>query len=175
MERVLLLGAGSNRDRRLKTPNHQELNHFEDMEVETVDFVSKHNPTYVYDLNNAYWPFADNFYDEVHAYEILEHLGSQGFFRTFFDTFSNIYRILKPGGYLCATVPSVTSRWAWGDPGHRRVIMPESLVFLSQKQYELQVGKTAMSDYRTWWTGDFEPRHLKDNGKGFEFILEAIK
>src|SRR3546814_6014455 len=74
-------------------------------------------------------------FDEVHAYEVLEHLGSQGDFRSFFAHFGEIYRALKDGGILFATVPAWDSVWAWADPSHRRVIAPETLVFLDQTQY----------------------------------------
>jgi hypothetical protein len=81
--------------------------------------------------------FKESFFTEVHAYELLEHLGRQGDTRSFFHTFSNIYRVLVPDGYLCATVPSRFSPWLWGDPGHTRVIYKESLSFLDQASYAL--------------------------------------
>ena len=42
----------------------------------------------------------DDFFNEVHAYAVLEHLGRQGDFVSFFDTFSNLYRILVDGGLV---------------------------------------------------------------------------
>lgn len=173
-DNVLLLGAGSNRDRRLMTPGH-ETDNFDDVDLVTVDLVADHNPTIVMDLNDENWPFSENQFNEVHAYEVLEHLGQQGNFQEFFRTFYNIWYCLKPGGFLCASVPSVTSPWAWGDPGHTRLITPESLTFLMQSEYEKQVGVTAMSDYRPWWKGNFEPRFGRNIKDTFFFILEAIK
>lgn len=114
-------------------------------------------------------------WDEVHAYEVLEHLGQQGDVVSFFRHFEELYRILKPGGYLCATVPSRFSAWLWGDPGHRRVILPESLVFLSQPQYARQCGVTPMSDYRPLYSGDFDVVTSIDDRTLHTFILRAVK
>lgn len=74
--------------------------------------------------------FKTNLFDEVHAYEVLEHLGQQGDALSFFQDFDEIWRVLKPDGFLCATVPSRFSTWLWGDPGHRRTIQPATLMFL---------------------------------------------
>jgi hypothetical protein len=117
----------------------------------------------------------ENFFTEVHAYEVLEHLGRQGDFVSFFSTFNNIYRILVPGGLLFATCPSPRSVWAWGDPGHTRVIQQESLVFLDQSQYTFSLGKSPMSDYRNWWKGDFQTISSTDDGTTHRFILKAVK
>jgi hypothetical protein len=118
----------------------------------------------------------ENFFDEIHAYEVLEHLGRQGFQEDFFSTFSNLYRALVPGGLVLATCPSRFGGWLWGDPGHRRVITPESLVFLDQEQYATQAGKTAMSDYRYIWQSDFKIIESYDDRKNtHSFVLEAIK
>src|SRR3546814_9594459 len=76
----------------------------------------------VHDLDVMPWPVESDVFDEVHAYEVLEHLGSQGDFRSFFAHFGEIYRALKDGGILFATVPAWDSVWAWADPSHRRVI-----------------------------------------------------
>lgn len=121
-----------------------------------LDINRDHKPDVVHDLNVMPWPFSDNTFDEVHAYEVLEHLGWQGDAGSFFGTFTEIYRILKPGGHLFATVPDYRTEWAWGDPTHRRVITAGSLVFLSQAEYTAQVGKTAMSDYRGIYHDDFD-------------------
>ena len=117
----------------------------------------------------------DNAFDEVHAYEVLEHLGTQGDYRSFFAHFYEIWRALKDGGHLFATCPSYKSMWAWGDPSHKRIINAGSLSFLSQEQYELQIGTTAMTDFRWLWSGDLRCVHAEDDGEHFMFVLRAYK
>jgi len=118
----------------------------------------------------------DNTFDEIHAYEVLEHCGRQGDFAKFFWLFGQLWRILKPNGYLCATVPHWQSLWAWGDPGHTRVINEGTIIFLNRAEYDKQLGKTAMSDYRKE-LGDtnFNIVDARTTGQTFAFILRAIK
>lgn len=167
----LLLGCGSKRDKRIVAGGRSP----EWTELVTVDFESRHKPDVIWDLNITPWPFANDWFDEVHAYEVLEHLGVQGDVHSFFGTFFEIWRILKPGGLLCATVPAYNSVWAWGDPGHTRVISSESLVFLDQTEYVKQVGETNMADYRSIWKGDFERIGQRSRDGNFVFCLEAKK
>lgn len=117
-----------------------------------------------------------NTFDEIHAYEVLEHVGTQGDFKKFFWQFGQFWRILKPNGYFCATVPDRNSPWAWGDPGHTRIISRCSLVFLDQDSYRAQLGKTAISDYRKE-LGDTNFKHVDSASRNetFQFILQAIK
>lgn len=125
--------------------------------------------------------FVSDYWDEIHAYEVLEHLGQQGDAHSFLAHFGEIWRLLKPNGYLCATVPSWHSRWLWADPSHRRAILPESLVFLDQEQYALQCdgpNPTPMSDFRTscGYTADFRLIDSHDDRRAtFTFILQAVK
>lgn len=126
-----------------------------------------------------------DYWNEIHAYEVLEHLGQQGDANSFFAQFSELYRLLKPNGYLCATVPSRFSPWLWGDPSHRRAIVSESLVFLDQAQYQIQIDQiiaasqppTAMSDFRDTlnYRADFKLVDSHDNRTMFTFILQAVK
>src|SRR5262245_29516061 len=139
----LLLGCGSDRRRRLVVDGREGWSR-----LVALDYNRDHRPDVVADLDKTPWPFADEAFDEIHAYEVLEHLGQQGDARSFFAHFGEVYRMLKPGGYLAATCPSWQSSWAWGDPSHRRVITGGSLVFLDQTEYQRQVGKTPMSDFR---------------------------
>lgn len=169
--RELLIGAGESRIKYLSRRGQPST--FKN--VTTLDIDPSHKPDVVHDLNVLPWPFPDNSFDEVHAYQVLEHIGIQGDYRAFFAHFAEIYRILKPNGILMAAVPSLTSEWAWGDPGHTRVVTPHSLVFLDQMQYIAQVGVTAMSDYRFCYAADLTPILSRDDGQTFNFGLQAIK
>jgi hypothetical protein len=71
--------------------------------------------------------------------------------------------------------PKWDSPWAWSDPGHTRIISRESLIFLSQAQYE-QVGSNPMSDYRPWYKADFDVVATdEDDPDTLKFILMAVK
>lgn len=117
----------------------------------------------------------DHLFDEIHAYEVLEHIGMQGDYKTFFAQFTELYRILKPGGLLYATCPSWCSPWAWGDPSHTRVITAGTLAFLSQAEYARQVGITPMSDFRNVYLADFETVYLHEDSETLMFVLRAVK
>lgn len=186
--KVMLLGSGSSRERRLSVEDGVLKFHGGkpfDGDLTSVDYVGSHNPTFVWDLNAYPWGFGsrrtESCYDEVHAYEVLEHLGRLGDFVQFFACFREIWRMLKPGGHLLATVPHWASMWALGDPSHTRVISRGSLVFLDQMEYVRQIGHTPMSDFRDVWKEDFElvsDQILRDEKMKpaiYAFALKAIK
>ena len=147
--------------------------HFFD-NLTTLDYNEDHKPDVVWDLMNLPLPFEDHKFDEIHAYEVLEHLGQQGDYKLFFAQFSEFWRLLKPKGYFFATCPSRNSVWALGDPSHTRIIQLEQLVFLSQEQYRIQVGKTPMSDFRNIYKADFETVFQEDDGETIRFVLQAV-
>jgi SAM-dependent methyltransferase len=168
--RELLLGCGSDHRKKLG-PAEVPL---EWSDLTTLDVEPAHKPDVTHDLNVLPWPFADDSFDEVHAYEVLEHLGQQGDYKSFFAHFAEIWRILKPGGVFYGTVPAPDTPWVWADPGHTRVIRPETLIFLYQPQYS-QVGRTAMSDYRSVYRADFDPLHVQQSGWYLNIALKAVK
>lgn len=170
MKKELLIGCGSERTKRLTVDGTTKWSN-----LTTLDYNPDHKPDVVWDLMQGALPFEDNSFDELHAYEVLEHTGSQGDYKFFFKQFSDFWRVLKPGGHLLATCPSRHSPWAFGDPSHTRVLQSENLSFLSQAQYADQVGRTSMSDFRNIYKADFEPVFVHEDENHFMFILKAIK
>lgn len=166
----LLIGAGSARDKRVFTQGKEQ---WEDLI--TLDNNPHHKPEVLWDLTRLPLPFEDNQFDEIHAYEVLEHTGNQGDYRFFFAQFSEFWRILKPDGKLFGSCPHWKSVWAWGDPSHTRVIQKEQFMFLSQQEYKNQIGKTPMSDFRYIYEADFETEMAQETEVHLLFALRAVK
>lgn len=169
-KKELLVGCGNKRDKLIATPNGDKWN-----DLTTLDISSACNPDIVWDLKDMPYPFEDNTFDEIHAYEVLEHTFPQGDYINFFKEFSEYYRILKPGGYLCITCPKYDGLWAWGDPGHTRIISEGSIIFLNQLEYEKQVGVTAMTDYREIYKADFDISAVHKTQENILIGLQAVK
>jgi SAM-dependent methyltransferase len=169
----LLAGCGSNRDQKIRYPGATG----KWQQLVTLDMNPDHKPDVVHDLTVLPYPFADDTFESVNLYDVLEHMGQQGDYKAFFAQFSEFWRILKPGGYLAGVSPYYSSPWAWGDPGHSRVIGPECLTFLDQDQYVQQVGNTPLTDYRFCYRADFECVHSEVMTPLLQhvYILQAIK
>lgn len=168
----LLLGCGRNHEKKISFPG---IPNTWSKDLVRLDIDETVGPDVVHDLNITPYPFGDNIFDEIHAYEVLEHCGTQGDYIYFFEQFSELWRILKPGGWLIGTCPRWDSVWAWSDPGHTRIISPQSFLFLSQAKYEEQVEKTAMTDYRHIYEADFELYTFSELEENWAFALRAIK
>jgi len=67
----------------------------------------------VHDLNRTPWPFAAGTFDEVHAYDVLEHVADVP------ATLDEIHRISRHGAVLHVTVPHFSSANAFTDVTHR--------------------------------------------------------
>jgi hypothetical protein len=165
----LLIGCGVSRVKKLVWQGRSEW-----AGLVTLDMNDAHGAEIVHDLADLPLPFGDGSFDEIHAYDVMEHVGQQGDWRFFFDQWSDFWRMLKPGGVFCGISPAPHSPWAWGDPGHTRIMSPECLIFLSQPQYA-QVGRTPMTDYRLRYAADFDVVHAVFEGQQFHYVLQAVK
>jgi predicted SAM-dependent methyltransferase len=165
----LLIGCGHRRTKDLYIGNDKE---FDDLT--TLDHNPDCKPDILHDLTVHPLPFVDNCFNEVHAYDVLEHLSTQGNYKFFFQEFTEYWRILKPNGTFCASVPSLQGPWAWGDPSHTRVITADQLTFLSQKRYE-ECLTTKRTDFRGIYKADFNIIFHQDDGDTMNFVLQAKK
>lgn len=164
----LLLGCGNNREKKI----HNGAEGW--TELVTLDIDPGVGPDVTFDLaslhSGGHLPFPDGAFTEIHAYEVLEHYGRPGDWMGFFAEWTEYHRVLAPGAHFIGTLPRHDSLWAWGDPGHCRILNRGTFTFLSQREYERQVGVSPMTDYRKWWKGDFTLVHwtnLSDDTAGF--------
>lgn len=68
----------------------------------------------VHDLNQYPWPWEDNYFNEIIAIDILEHLDD------FISAIEELHRILKPGAIVTIRVPYWNHSCAYIDPTHKR-------------------------------------------------------
>ena len=150
----------------------------EDVHVEwtRLDYNEEVKPDVVFDLagieTGSEMPFEPNTFDEIHAYSVLEHFGQQGDFRGFFSTFNEFWRILKPGGFFVGGTPAHFDTWAWGDPGHTRVINASTLVYLTNVARE-----EPYCDYHRFLKGQYwQVMHteIREESNGFYFAIRKV-
>ena len=156
---ALLLGCGHARDKRIYLGNDCEWNG----ELTTIDMNPNCGADVVHDLEQRPLPFSDDSFDEIHAYDVLEHLGRQGDWRGWFDECAEYWRILKMGGTMASVVPINAD--ALADPGHTRFFSPEMFGFLQQDMYRINLEQgRMMTDYRWYWKHNFNVITLEKMG-----------
>lgn len=83
----------------------------------------------VHDLNVTPYPFTNNYADEIHFYDVLEHLDHP------VGKLEELYRILKPKGVLFMRVPHFSSMGAFTDLTHVRPFGYTSFDCLDSNHY----------------------------------------
>lgn len=82
----------------------------------------------IFDLNGD-WPFEDSSVGVIRAFDILEHL------RDPIRTMKECYRVLAPGGWIFAQVPSTDGRGAFQDPTHRSYWNSNSFFYYTDQRW----------------------------------------
>ena len=111
MKRELLLGAGRNLRKKITIAGAEDW-----ANLTTLDFNAGHCPDIVADLEELPYRWAeDDAYDEIHAYEVMEHCGRQGDWRFFFAQWSEFGGCCEPGGLFCGTSPGASHASGCGE------------------------------------------------------------
>jgi hypothetical protein len=113
---VLMLGCGRERQRRIVVNGKVD---FADDRLTCIDITPAVHPDVVFDLDVLHSGgklcFSDDSFDEIHAYDVLEHVGRQGDWKGFFAEFAEYHRVLKQNGLMFVMVPVGVE--AFCDPG----------------------------------------------------------
>lgn len=92
----------------------------------------------IHDMNSFPYPFEDNYFDEIYASHILEHL------ENFNKVITELYRILKPNGILIVFAPFFLNTKYFGDPDHK---IPFSIRTFDNYEY---IGNKKLKFYEKW-------------------------
>lgn len=164
----LLLGCGNDRRKKVALADAPDWN----LPLTTVDMNPNCGADVVCDLDRHPLPFEDNSFDELGAFDLLEHLGKQGDWQGWFDECADYWRILKPGGRFYILVPLGGD--ALADPGHTRFFSMNAFCFLCQEFYERNLSEgRPVTDYRWYWKHNFNiVDHDQSSGHHLSVILE---
>ena len=105
-------------------------------------------------IDAEHWPFPDDHFDVLTSFHVLEHMGRSGRDRFY----SEMTRVLKPGGRFYLETPSHRSTWLppiksphgptnfWQDPTHVEIVNPKEF----QEVYNNRWNLHRVRVYRNW-------------------------
>jgi SAM-dependent methyltransferase len=82
----------------------------------------------VWNLEETPLPFQDETFEEVRAYNVLEHI------ENFIPLMEELHRIMKKGAILKIVVPYYNSKGAFQDPTHRRFFTEETFLYFTNNK-----------------------------------------
>ena len=159
----LLLGCGNDHSKRLSRAGDDDWS----QPLTKMDMDPNCGADILYDLSltqhGIQLPFADETFDEIGAFDVLEHWGAQGDWKAYFTEFAEYWRILKPDGLMYIIVPVGPD--ALADIGHTRFFSIDNFKFLAQNWYEVQLGLGQnVTDYRWFWKRNILTVHMVTSG-----------
>jgi len=90
-----------------------------------VDLVEATSPDVVHNLNVTPWPFPENRFSEVLAFDVFEHLDN------IVSVMEEVHRVCSDGAILKVTVPHFSCANAFTDPTHRHYFGAFSLDYFT--------------------------------------------
>jgi len=182
MKRYLLVGCGGARDKRITFQGSDEVGpgspeqDFSAGQLVTLDVDADTGADIVHDLDVLPYPFADDEFDEIHAYEVLEHCGTQGDAKFFFGQFYEFWRALKPGGYMMISVPMWNDAIAFAVPDHRRVLPEAAFGFLDARYEEICAKQPGVGNYKKLRGSlNFLPLMKQETETQLFVVMRAVK
>jgi ubiquinone/menaquinone biosynthesis C-methylase UbiE len=83
----------------------------------------------VANLNDGLSLFPDNSIDEIHSSHVLEHIEKLD------ELMKEMYRVLKPGGKMCGTVPHFSNAYYYSDYTHQKYFGLYTFSYFSNQDY----------------------------------------
>jgi ubiquinone/menaquinone biosynthesis C-methylase UbiE len=117
------------------------------------------------DIEKEPLPFEDNSIDEIACYETLEHLENLIF------AMNEMWRVLKPEGFLKGKVPKEGSKRAIADPTHKRIFLADTFDYFTgvNSFNSFRPSRPKNADY------GIKPWYKIHVGTGINFILRPRK
>jgi predicted SAM-dependent methyltransferase len=97
-----------------------------------VDVERRCNPDQVVDLEKTPWEWEDNFFEDIMADNVLEHLGHDP--KVFSKVIQEMYRVSCPGARWVVMLPHHRCDLYWNDYTHVRVLTPETFRMFDQEE-----------------------------------------
>ena len=121
-------------------------------------------------------PFKTNSFSSISAYDVLEHIPrwqkeKNDVSFPFINLMSEIFRVLKPGGYFYAITPMYPSRAAFVDPTHVNVLTLESVNYFAGPTHAKELGYGFDGNFEIIFSGWLRGSGPFDTGKSLRSEL----